>query len=119
MAYYLEETKGALPLWLAPVQVNIIPVNNEYHLDYAKEIRNNLQELDVRVNLDSRDEKLSYKMRESQANKVPLTLNLGNKESEDKTISYRKFGSQDTTTVSIPEFNDYVDKLIKERKYNL
>ena len=69
MAYILEETKGALPLWLSPVQVNIIPVNNEYHLEYSNEIKELLEEEGLRVKLDDRDEKLSYKMRESQANK--------------------------------------------------
>lgn len=65
-AFLLEETKGNLPTWLAPIQINIIPVNNEYHLDYAKEIGNFLKQNGFRVELDSREEKLSYKMRESQ-----------------------------------------------------
>ena len=66
MAYILEETKGNLPVWLAPVQVNIIPVNNEYHLEYSKEIKDMLLKNNIRVELDDRDEKLSYRMRESQ-----------------------------------------------------
>ena len=80
MAYILEETKGALPVWLAPVQVNIIPVNNEYHLEYAKEIEKMLENANVRVKLDDRNEKLTYKMRESQTKKVPYTIIIGDKE---------------------------------------
>ena len=75
-AFILEETKGAFPLWLAPIQVNIIPVNNEFHLEYASSIKDMLLTHDIRINLDSRNEKLSYKMRESQIKKIPLTLIL-------------------------------------------
>ena len=114
IAYYLEETKGNLPLWLAPVQVNVIPVNNEYHLEYAKEFSDKLTDLGYRVNLDDRNEKLSYKMRESQIKKIPLTLILGDREKESKTISYRKYSSQDTTTVSQEEFLEYLEKRIND-----
>ncbi len=104
MAYILEETKGVLPLWLAPVQVNIIPVNNEYHLEYANEIKEILELADIRVTLDNREEKLSYKMRESQTKKIPYTLILGDKEKEEGLVSYRLHGSNETTTVSKDEF---------------
>lgn len=69
MAYILEETKGALPLWLSPTQINVIPVNNEYHTEYANKIYELLKDNGFRVNIDLRDEKLSYKMRESQTKK--------------------------------------------------
>ena len=112
IAYYLEETKGNLPLWLSPTQVNIIPVNNEYHLEYAKEIYKELFDKGVRVKLDDRDEKLSYKMRESQIKKVPLTLILGDKERDANEVSYRCFGSKDTTTLNKKEFIKYtLDKI--------
>ena len=78
-AFLIEETKGAFPTWLSPVQVNIIPVNNNYHLEYANEIYKMLKDASVRVELDDRDEKLSYKMRESQTKKIPITLILGDK----------------------------------------
>ena len=115
IAYYLEETKGVLPLWLAPLQVNIIPVNNEYHLDYALEIKKVLAEKNIRVKLDDRDEKLSYKMRESQKNKVPYTLIIGDKESESHSVSYRLFGHKETETLSLDDFVRKLEKQIKER----
>ena len=118
-AFILEETKGALPLWLAPVQVNIIPVNNEFHLEYATLIKDMLLSHGIRVNLDSRNEKLSYKMRESQTKKIPLTLVIGDKERDNKEISYRKFGSQETTTVSDLEFVNLVDECIENKKANI
>ena len=118
-AFILEETKGALPLWLAPVQVNIIPVNNEFHLEYATLIKDMLLSHGIRVNLDSRNEKLSYKMRESQTRKIPLTLVIGDKERDNKEISYRKFGSQETTTVSDLEFVNLVDECIENKKANI
>ena len=111
----MEETKGILPTWLSPVQINIIPVNNEYHLEYAKELKDKLNEY-FRVELDSRDEKLSYKMRESQIKKIPFTVILGQKEVDEKTISYRKFGTQDTITLSQDDFVDMVNCVIKNKE---
>ena len=116
IAYYLEETKGVLPLWLAPTQVNIIPVNNEYHLKYAKEVMRKLEDKNIRVKLDDKDEKLSYKMRESQTHKIPFTVILGDKENDNKTISYRLFGHKETETLSLKEFEKMLDKTIKERR---
>ena len=103
-AFLMEETKGAFPLWLCPTEVNIIPVNNDYHLEYAKEVYKDLDDMNIRVNLDDRNEKLSYKMRESQTKKIPYTLILGDKEMNNNTISYRHFGETDTTTLSIEDF---------------
>ena len=119
MAYILEETKGNLPLWLSPVQVNVIPVNNEYHLDYSNEIVNKLKENNIRVKLDDRDEKLSYKMRESQSNKIPLTLIIGDKEKESKSVSFRRHGEQATTNMSLDDFVSSVLKTIDNKKVNL
>ena len=116
MAFLIEETKGAFPLWLSPTQVNIIPVNNEYHLKYAKKIEKQLAEKNIRVKLDDRDEKLSYKMRESQSHKIPYTVIIGDKEKENKTVSYRLFGYKDTNTLSIKEFEGKLLKQIKERR---
>jgi threonyl-tRNA synthetase len=116
MAYILEETKGALPLWLAPQQVNIIPVNNEYHLEYAKEIEKLLKENEIRVSFDERDEKLGYKIRESVTHKIPYTLILGQKETDNKNVSYRKYGSEKTITVSTEEFIKLLKKQIETKK---
>ncbi len=115
IALLLEETKGILPLWLAPVQLNVIPVNNEYHLEYAKEVYNNLKELGYRVVIDERDEKLSYKMRESQVKKIPVTIILGQKEVDNKEISYRLIGSQETTTLSKKDFESYLQERINNK----
>lgn len=100
----IEHYAGLFPLWLAPVQVNIIPVNNEYHLEYAKEIEKLLIDNNIRVTLDAREEKLGYRMRESQTKKIPYTLVLGDKERDDNMISYRIHGKQETTTVTKEEF---------------
>ena len=116
IAYYLEETKGVLPLWLAPTQVNIIPVNNEYHLKYAEKVMKKLASKNIRVNLDDRDEKLSYKMRESLSHKIPYTVIIGEKEMEDKTISYRLMGHKETETLSLKEFEKKLLKQIEERR---
>ena len=116
-AFLLEETKGVLPLWLAPIQMNIIPVNNEYHLEYAKKIYDLLNNRNYRVELDDRNEKLSYKMRESQVKKIPLTIILGDKEKEENLISYRKHGFKDTTSLTIEEFLNYIDDLKDNHKF--
>ena len=114
MAYILEETKGQLPTWLSPVQVKVIPVNPEFQVEYAKEVTEMLKENDIRAELDDRNEKLGYRLREAQTEKVPFTLILGDQEKENATISYRLFGQKDTTTVSKEEFI----KLIKEEIIN-
>jgi threonyl-tRNA synthetase len=115
-AFLMEETKGAFPTWLAPTQMDIIPVNNEYHLEYSKEVEELLRENNFRVELDSRDEKLGYRMRESQTRKIPYTLILGDKERDNKEISYRKFGSQETTTLSQDEFISMMKEVIDNKE---
>ena len=116
MAYILEETKGALPLWLSPVQVNIIPVNNEYHLEYAKKIEEKLKEIGIRVNLDDRDEKLGYKIREALVKKYPYNLILGQKEVDSNKISYRHHGKEETITLELNEFIDKINNEIKTKE---
>ena len=118
IAYYLEETKGVLPLWLSPVQLNIIPVNNEYHLDYCKELKKLFEDNNIRVSLDSRDEKLSYKMRESQTKKIPYTIVIGDKERDGNLVSYRLHGSNETTSMDKNEFVSMIVNDIKNKKRN-
>ena len=118
IAFLLEETKGVLPLWLAPVQVNIIPVNNEYHLEYAKEIRDLLVRNHIRVNLDDRKEKLGYKLREAVMKKTLYNVVLGDKEINNKEISYRMYGSSETTTVSQSDFVKLITDEIASRTLN-
>jgi len=115
-AFLLEETKGALPTWCSPTQISVIPVNNEFHLEYATEINNLLKENGFRVNLDSREEKVGYKMRESVIKKVPFAIILGDNEVENKTISYRKYGSQDTITLSIDDFIEMMNYTINNKE---
>ena len=117
-AFLIEETKGAFPTWLAPVQVNIIPVNNNYHLTYANEIYKMLKDASVRVELDDRDEKLSYKMRESQTKKIPITLILGDKERDESLVSYRRHGSLKTYSVQKDTFKDLLLNEIRSKKSN-
>ena len=121
MAYILEETKGALPVWLSPVQANIIPVNNEYHLEYAKELFALLEKENVRVKLDDRNEKLTYKMRESQTKKVPYTIILGDKEVSAKEVTIRLHGTNENITLGRDEFVSKVKEVIdnKNLKYDL
>ena len=116
MAYILEETKGVLPVWLAPVQVNIIPVNNEYHLDYAKEIKEDLLNCGFRVELDDREEKLGYRMRESQTQKIPFSLIIGDREKENGLISYRVHGSNDTVTIEYNNFKVLLQDMVDNKK---
>lgn len=109
IAYYLEETKGALPLWLSPIQVVILPVNNEYHLEYAKKVYQTLLNENIRVHLDSREEKLSYRMREAQTKKVPISLVLGNNERDEESVTIRFFGSEEKKTMPLSEFVNYIE----------
>ena len=114
MAFLLEETKGAFPLWIAPVQVKILPVSNEFHLDYAKEVLNKLLKDGIKAELDDRDEKVGYRMREAVVKKIPIVLVLGQKEVDSNTISYRLRGKEETITVSYEDFILMVRNSIKE-----
>ena len=116
MAYILEETKGALPVWLAPIQVNIIPVNNEYHLSYAKELQEDLLSAGFRVELDEREEKLGYRMRESQTQKIPFSLIIGDREKDNNLISYRVHGSNETITLAYTEFKEMLRDIVDNKK---
>ena len=113
-AFLIEETKGAFPTWLAPTQVEVIPVSSEFQGDYASVVTEKLKEQGIRAELDDRNEKLGYRLREAQTKKVPYTLILGDNEKQDNTISYRLHGQKETTTVSQAEFV----KLIKEEIAN-
>ncbi len=117
IAYYIEETKGVLPTWLSPVQVAILPVNNAYHLEYAKTIFDLLNEENIRVEMDEREEKVGYRMRESILKKIPYTLVIGNKEVESDLVTYRKYGTEEQITVSKHEFVQFIKEEIKEKKF--
>jgi threonyl-tRNA synthetase len=115
IAFLIEETKGVFPLWLAPIELNILPVNNEFHLDYSKKLYDKLIENNIRVTLDSRDEKLGYRLRESVTKKIPYNLIIGDEEVKNKTISFRHYGSKDTETMKIDEFINMINDEIKNK----
>ena len=115
VAFLLEEYKGDLPTWLAPNQVRIIPVNNDYHYDYSKEIMQELKKAGVKVAIDDRDEKLGYKIREAAGKKIPYTLVIGDKEVENRGVNVRIFGSHDQKEESFAKFKENILKEINER----
>ncbi|MEB8114810.1 threonine--tRNA ligase [Staphylococcus saprophyticus] len=104
VAFLTEETKGAFSTWLAPKQVEIIPVNVDLHYDYARLIQDELKSQGVRVEIDDRNEKMGYKIREAQMQKIPYQLVVGDKEVENKEVNVRKYGSQDQETLEKDEF---------------
>ena len=115
----IEHYAGAFPLWLSSVQINIIPVNNDYHLEYALKVKNKLVELGLRVEIDDREEKLGYKMRESQTKKIPITLVLGDKEKVSNFVNVRKYGETETENMVFDEFEKLVLNAIENKSKNI
>lgn len=115
VAFLLEETKGNLPLWLAPTQVQVIPVKLEYHDEYAKEVLAKLRKAHFRVNNDNRDEKLGYRIREAQLKKIPYQLVLGDNERDNGTVTYRKHGEKKQTTVTFEEFVELLNTEVENK----
>ncbi|MDU9267520.1 threonine--tRNA ligase [Staphylococcus coagulans] len=111
VAFLTEETKGAFPTWIAPQQVEIIPVNNDLHYDYARQVHDELKSQGVRVHIDDRNEKMGYKIREAQMKKIPYQLVVGDKEIENNEVNVRQYGSKDQKTV---EKDTFVWELIDE-----
>ena len=114
----IEHFAGCFPLWMAPVQVNVIPVKNEYHLEYAEKVVKLLEEKGLRVKLDAREEKLGYRMREAQTKKYNYNLILGNAERDENKISFRKHGSEETVSMEINEFVEMLEKEIANKEIN-
>ena len=110
IAYLTEIYKGAFPTWLAPVQAEIIPVNLDAHSDYAKKVRDELVAKGFRAEIDFRNEKLGYKIRESQTQKVPYTLVLGDDEMNAGTVNVRPYGTEEQNSESLAEFMDKLSK---------
>lgn len=115
VAFLLEETKGNLPLWLAPTQVQVIPVKLGYHDEYAKEVVAKLRKAHFRVNNDNRDEKLGYRIREAQLKKIPYQLVLGDNERDNGTVTYRKHGEKKQTTVTFEEFVELLNTEVENK----
>ncbi|MBO3756317.1 threonine--tRNA ligase [Streptococcus suis] len=107
-AILIETYKGAFPTWLAPTQVTMIPISVEAHLDYAWKVAKELQDRGVRVHVDERNEKMQYKIRQSQTSKIPYQLIVGDKEMEDNAVNVRRYGSKATQTQSVSEFVDHI-----------
>ncbi len=116
VAYLLEEFKGVLPLWLAPVQMVLIPVNDNYHSNYTNEVKELLLKEGFRVEVDFREEKLGYKIRDHQTKKVPYQLVIGDNEVENQTLTYRQYGKQTQTTLKIAEFIELLKKQVLEKR---
>ena len=110
VAFLLEETKGIFPVWLAPCQVKLIPVNLDIHKDFTENLYKLLKKNRVRVETDYREEKLGYKIREAQMAKIPYQLVIGDKELENNTVTYRKYGQTEQVTVTIDEFVSMMNK---------
>ncbi|MED3725574.1 threonine--tRNA ligase [Priestia filamentosa] len=104
VAFLIEEYKGAFPTWLAPIQAKVIPVSPDVHLEYAKQIEDELRQAGLRVEIDERDEKMGYKIREAQMQKIPYMLVVGDKERDEKAVNVRKYGEQKSETVSFESF---------------
>ena len=111
VAYLIEEYKGAFPTWLAPIQVQVIPVSPNAHFDYADDVREKLVEAGFRVSLDERDEKIGYKIREAQMQKVPYMLVLGDKEIESGEVNVRKYGEKQSESM---KFEDFIKTVSEE-----
>ncbi len=104
VAFLIEEYKGAFPTWLAPVQVQVIPVSPDVHFDYAKKVHDQLKAKGFRVELDDRNEKMGYKIREAQMQKIPYMLVVGDQEVTDEAVNVRKYGEQKSETVPFVDF---------------
>ncbi|AEG39941.1 threonine--tRNA ligase [Lactobacillus kefiranofaciens] len=113
IAYLTEIYKGAFPTWLAPVQAEIIPVNNEVHGEYAEKVRQELAKRGFRAEVDNRNEKLGYKIRESQTQKVPYTLVLGDDEMKANGVNVRPYGTEEENSMSLDEFIKEIDADVK------
>ncbi|MDG3142103.1 threonine--tRNA ligase [Streptococcus suis] len=103
-AILIETYKGAFPTWLAPHQVTVIPISNEAHVDYAWEVAKRLRDLGIRADVDERNEKMQYKIRQSQTNKIPYQLIVGDKEMAEKSVNVRRYGQKATENLSIDDF---------------
>ncbi|SEA50233.1 threonyl-tRNA synthetase [Thalassobacillus cyri] len=118
VAFLIEEYKGAFPTWLAPVQAKIIPVSADAHLDHAKKLEDELREEGVRVEVDERDEKIGYKIREAQIQKVPFALVIGDKEIENNSVNVRRYGEKDSETKPLDTFKAEIKNEIEQKLLN-
>ena len=111
-----ENYAGAFPSWLAPVQVALLPVNNNFHLEYAQKLYQEMRDRLLRVELDDSNDKLGYRMRNAQMRKIPYTIVLGDHERDDETVTYRKYSEKEQVTVKVKDFIALIDDEIKLMK---
>lgn len=111
----LEQFKGVLPVWLSPVQVNIVPVNMKYHDEYCQKLKQILVDEDIRVSYDDSKEQMGKKIRQSNVMKNPFTLIIGDNERDNNLISFRKYGSEETISMSVEEFIKFIKNEIRRR----
>ncbi|MFW5442586.1 threonine--tRNA ligase [Aerococcus urinaeequi] len=116
VAYLIEEYKGAFPTWLAPVQAKLIPVNDDAHGDHVEEIRRRMKAAGMRVEVDNRNEKMGYKIREAQTLKIPYQLVFGDNEIAENTVTVRRYGSKETLSMPFDEFLAQLEQDIKAYK---
>jgi threonyl-tRNA synthetase len=116
VAFLIEEYKGAFPAWLAPVQVTVIPVSPEAHLDYAYDVQRTLKERGFRVEVDERDEKIGYKIREAQMQKIPYMLVVGDKEAAERAVNVRRYGEKESRTMGLDEFAALLAEDVREKR---
>jgi threonyl-tRNA synthetase len=114
IALLTEQYAGAFPTWLAPVQVRILPISDK-HSDYAKKVEDALKEQEIRVETDERREKINYKVREAQTEKIPFALVVGDMEAEEGTVAVRRYGQQNTNTMKLNEFVTLIQDEIKNK----
>lgn len=117
ISYLIEEYKGAFPTWLAPVQVEILPISDDFN-DYAYEVKNILKRKSIRVEVDDRSEKLGYKIREAYSKKIPYSLIVGEKEVVERSVSVRGRGQQEQKFMDINEFVEIIIEEIESKKIN-
>ncbi len=111
-----ENYAGAFPSWLAPIQISLLPVNNNFHLEYAQKLYKLMREHGLRVELDDSNDKLGYRMRNAQMRKIPYTIVLGDQERDNETVTYRKYGQKGQITVKLNDFLALIDEEIKLMK---
>ena len=111
----IEHFAGAFPLWLAPKQVEIIPVNTEFHMEYANEVKEILEAQGIRVSVDGRNEKLGYRLREAQMHKIPMQVIIGDKEIEERSVNVRRFGERAQNPFSLEDFVALVNEEVKSK----
>ena len=112
----IENYGGAFPAWLAPTQITLLPVNNEFHLETAKALFDELKAEGFRVHLDDSNDKLGYRLRNAQINKIPYSIVIGDSEKENGTVTYRKYGEKEQTTVSKEEFKKLLHEVVNNKK---